>query len=143
MARPAHAHPTPAELELLQVLWDHGPMTVRQVMQSLDEAKGRAYTTMMTLLNVMHDKGLVERVREGRAFRYAAKARREQTLGSMVGDLLRRAFDGSASMLVSRLLDQANPSADELAEIGKAIRAYQRQPRQPRQPQRREKGGER
>lgn len=133
MARPAYEHPTPAELEVLQVLWDHGPMSVRQVMQHLASRPDRAYTTVMSLLNVMHDKALVSRRREGRAFIYQAAIPRGDTLGGMIGDLLHRAFDGSASLLVTRLLDQANPSSDELSQIQKAIRQYQSQ-RRPEEP---------
>ena len=126
MARPKQEHPTPAELEVLHVLWDGGAMTVRQVMEKLEARPDRAYTTVMSLMNVMHDKALLEREPEGRAFIYKPAVTREVTLRGMLGDLLHRAFAGSASLLVSQLLDQANPKEDELAEIRKAIKTYQR-----------------
>lgn len=122
MPRPSHEQPTPAELEVLKILWQRGPSTVRDVWLALGQ-RG-AYTSMMSLLTVMYEKGQVTRQPEGRAFRYAAGAPQEETQGGMVSDLLRRAFEGSASTLVSRLLEQAEPDADELREIRRAITRY-------------------
>jgi predicted transcriptional regulator len=81
----------------------------------------------MSLLGVMTDKGLLSREPKGRAFVYRAKVGREKTLGQMVDDLLTRAFEGSASTLVARLLDQSSPSPQELEEIRKALDEYRRQ----------------
>ncbi len=127
MPRPKHEHPTPGELEVLKILWDRGPSTVREVMEVLNRQRQRAYTSVMSLLNVMTDKGLLEREPEGRAFLYRAQVSREKTLGQMVHDLLGRAFEGSASALVARLLDQSSPSPEELQEIRKAIDEYHQQ----------------
>ena len=121
MARPPSIHPTPAELEVLKIIWDHGPSTVRQVMQHLAEEPPRAYTSVMSLLNVMAEKGLLKRRPRGRAFIYTAATSRERTLGGMVNDLLARAFEGSSSGLVTHLLDQARPSRSELREIRQSI----------------------
>ena len=126
MARPKEEQPTAGELEILKVLWDRGPSTVRDVMQALHEERPRAYTSVMSLLNVMTDKGLVVREPEGRAFVYRPKAQRERTLRRMVGDLLGRAFEGSAHELVAHLLDQKKPSATELEEIRRTIAEYQK-----------------
>jgi BlaI family transcriptional regulator, penicillinase repressor len=126
LARPKHEHPTPAELEVLQVLWEQGPMTVRQVMAALGQGgqKARAYTSVMSLMSVMADKGLLSRQTQGKAFVYSARAARQETLGGMVGDLLRRAFEGSAAQLVAHLL----PNADEqeLEQIRRTIESYRR-----------------
>ena len=127
MARPKEEQPTAGELEILKVLWDRGPSTVRDVMQALHEERPRAYTSVMSLLNVMTDKGLVVREPEGRAFVYRPKVQRERTLRRMVGDLLGRAFEGSAHELVAHLLDQKRPSAAELDEIRRTIAEYQKQ----------------
>jgi predicted transcriptional regulator len=81
----------------------------------------------MSLMNVMTDKGLLKRSPQGRAFVYTAKAQRERTLGQMLGDLLGRAFEGSPSALVAQLLDEANPTQQELDEIRKTIAQYQKQ----------------
>ena len=126
MARPKHEHPTPAELEVLKVLWERGPSTVRDVMDALaEQGHRRAYTSVMSLMNVMADKGLLNREPQGRAFVYSPRIDREKTLGRMIGDLWQRAFEGSASTLVSRLLDEASPSREELDEIRNAIEAWQ------------------
>lgn len=130
MPRPKLPHPTPGELEVLQILWDAGPATVRDVLDVLEASnRGRAYTSVMSLLNVMADKGLVKRTPQGRAFLYAPVMKKDAALGRMVRDLCRRAFEGSASTLVTRLLDETNPSDAELKAIRDAIRDYER--RQP------------
>jgi len=122
--RPNHEQPTPGELEVLKILWLKGPSTVRQVMEVLNETRTRAYTSVMSLLNVMDAKNLVDRTPEGRAFRYEAAMEQETTLGRLAQDLLVRAFEGSASALVSQVLQQSDLSIEELAEIEKAIAVY-------------------
>ena len=126
MARPRHEHPTPNELEVLQVIWARGPCTVRQVMNVLNSTRRRAYTSVMSLMTVMAEKGLLKREPKGRAFVYKTRATRSKTLAAMVADLLGRAFDGSASAMVAHLLEQTRPAGDELAEIHKAIAVYKR-----------------
>jgi len=125
MARPKEEQPTSGELEVLKVLWDRGPSTVREVMDVLHEDRPRAYTSVMSLLSVMAEKGLLVREPRGRAFVYRPKTDRGRTLRRMVGDLVGRAFEGSTSQLVAHLLDQTKPSAKELDEIRRAIEAYQ------------------
>jgi predicted transcriptional regulator len=124
MARPKTPHPTAAELEVLQILWDRGPSTVREVLEVLP--KERAYTSVMSLLNVMFEKGQVSRKPEGRAFRYSAKHQPRHHESTIVGDLLERVFSGSASALVARLLEQAQPSDEELTEIHRLISEHKR-----------------
>jgi BlaI family transcriptional regulator, penicillinase repressor len=121
MPRPKHEHPTPAELEVLQLLWDQGPCTVREVMEVLNRRRRRAYTSVMSLLGVMADKRLLKRRLKGRAYLYEARVAREQTVGQMLRDLLGRAFEGSAPSLVARLLDESSPSPRELTEIRAVI----------------------
>ena len=121
MARPRHQTPTPAELEVLKVLWDRGPCTVREVLEAQTREPAPAYTSVMSLLNVMTEKGLVRREARGRAFVYSATKAREHTLGRLVGDLLSRAFDRSASAMVAHVLDQGDLSQDELDVIRRAI----------------------
>ena len=128
MPRPRHEHPTPAELEVLKILWERGPGTVREVMEVLrKQGKRRAYTTVMSLLNVMTDKGLLSRKPQGRAFLYSPKAGQERTLRRLVGDLLGRVFEGQASALVAHLLEQAEPTPEELDEIHKTLEAYKQE----------------
>ncbi|MGE5612411.1 MAG: BlaI/MecI/CopY family transcriptional regulator [Bacillota bacterium] len=124
MARPKQEQPTPAELEVLQVLWERGPMTVRQVMEVLGAKKPRAYTSVMSLMSDMAEKGLLVRRAQGKAFVYAPAAPREKTLGNLLGDLLQRAFGGSASALVAHLLNKTSPK--ELEKIRETIEAHKR-----------------
>lgn len=127
MARPAEQQPTRGELEVLQVLWQCGASTVREVMQTLNCGRPRAYTSVMSLMNVMAEKGLLTREAKGRAFVYRPAAPREKTLAGMVADLLGRAFDGSASEMVAHLLERTKPSQDELDEIREAIAAHRKE----------------
>jgi predicted transcriptional regulator len=127
MARPKHEHPTPGELEILQVLWErqqNGGFTVREVHEAMHSSKPRAYTTVMSLMNTMAEKGLLVREPRGKAFVYSAKARREQTLSDLLTDLLKRAFRGSAGALVAHLLETTDEK--ELAEIRKTLSNYKR-----------------
>jgi predicted transcriptional regulator len=125
MARRPLETPTEGELEILKVLWDRGPSTGRDVLDALATERKRAYTSVMSVLNIMVDKGQVTRKPQGRAFLYAAKRPREKTLGKMVTSLLKRAFEGSAATLVSQLLDQSKPSPEELDKIRKVIDEYE------------------
>jgi BlaI family transcriptional regulator, penicillinase repressor len=128
MARPRHEQPTPAELEFLKILWDRdGPSTVRDVLEVVNRDAGshRAYTSVMSLLNVMTDKGLLRRAPQGRAFLYEPVSPREQTLRSLLGETLERVYNGSASLLVAHLLDQSDPSVAELAQIRSLLDEYQ------------------
>ena len=126
MPRPKQETPTAGELEILKVLWERGPSTVRDVLIELQGGRPRAYTSVMSLLNVMTDKQLVVREPQGRAFVYRARKARDKTLGGMLKDLLGRAFEGSSSALVAQLLAQSQPSAEELEEIQRALDEYQR-----------------
>jgi predicted transcriptional regulator len=126
MPRPKDPNPTPAELEVLQILWQQGPSTVRQVMEQLGAQRPRGYTTVMSLMEVMYDKGMLSRKQQGRAYVYAPRKKQAETLGKMLHDLLRRAYQGSSSALVSHLLDQASPDAAELREIRRMIENHER-----------------
>jgi predicted transcriptional regulator len=85
----------------------------------------RAYTSVMSLLNVMTDKGLLRRSPHGRAFLYEPVSPREQTLRSLLGETLERVYNGSASLLVAHLLDQSRPSVDQLDQIRSLLDEYQ------------------
>lgn len=131
MARPRADQPTPGELEVLKVLWDLGrPATVREVLEAVNAGEGppRAYTSVMSLMNVMTDKGLLRREPRGRAFAYEPTTPREQTLRSLLGETLRRAYDGSAYLLVAHLLDQSRPSVGELDAIRDLLDRYETRP---------------
>ncbi|MGD9722677.1 MAG: BlaI/MecI/CopY family transcriptional regulator [Pirellulales bacterium] len=129
MPRPKHEHPTPAELEVLRILWQRSPLSVREVMDALNRRRPRAYTSVMSLLGVMTDKGLLVRKPDGRAYVYAPKVPRKRTVSRMVADLLGRACEGSADLMVAHLLEEARPTAAELAAIRQVIAEYEDQHR--------------
>ncbi len=124
MPRPRSEHPTPGELEVLQIIWRQGPCTVRQVLDELNRVRPRAYTSVMSLLNVMTDKKLLRRKPHGRAFLYSARVEEQPTLREMVGDLVERAFGGSAELLVAHALEQTDLSEQQLDEIHRMIEEY-------------------
>jgi BlaI family transcriptional regulator, penicillinase repressor len=126
VARPKQENPTPAEIEILEVIWDNGPSTVRQVMNELNKQRMRAYTTIMTLMNGMTDKEYLAQKQQGRAFVYEAKINRGKLQSRMVNDLIGKVFDGSASALVNKILSEGQADEDELEEIRQAIEEYKR-----------------
>lgn len=107
--------PTDAELRILRVLWDRGPATVREVFDALGDDRG--YTTVLKFLQIMHEKGLVTRRREGRSHVYAAEIGREPTQKALLRDLVEKAFAGSSDALVLRALSTRGASAEEIEEI--------------------------
>ena len=113
--------PTDAEIEILKVLWRRGASTVREVFDALGEVKTTGYTTVLKTMQIMSEKGLVTRDETERAHRYEAAFAEELTQRQMVGDLLRRVFDGSAKKLVLQALSTERASADELTEIRRML----------------------
>ena len=109
--------PTEAELAILRVLWELGPATVRQVHEAMPNSKAIGYTTVLKLLQIMNEKGLVVRDQQQRSHVYQSAAGEEQTQRQLVGDLLDRAFGGSAQKLVMRALSARKASPKELREI--------------------------
>ena len=121
--------PTDAELAILRVLWRRGPSTVKDVHEELDRRAPTGYTTTLKQLQIMTEKGLVTRDDSQRAHLYAARLAEEQTQSQLVGDLLDRAFAGSASRLVQRALSSRPASAEELAEIRQLLDELEGEPR--------------
>src|SRR5438093_1822166 len=111
--------PTEAELAILRVLWANGPSTVRQVAEIMGRETG--YTTVLKLLQIMTEKGLVRRDESSRTHVYAAACSQDQTERQLVTDLMNRAFGGSAAKLVLQALAATRASPEELAEIKKLI----------------------
>ena len=118
----AAPHPTEGELAILRVLWSRpGPSTVREVHDVLSRKKDVAYTTVLKMLTIMADKGLVRRDESERSHTYVAVHAEPVVQGSLLKDLMRRAFSGSAVKLVQRAIDTDSASAEELEAIGKLI----------------------
>ena len=115
----ARRKPTDAELNLLRVLWQRGPSTVRQIVEILGKDTG--YTTALKLLQIMTEKGLVRRDETERTHVYEAAYTEDETQRQLVSDLLDRAFGGSAAKLVLQALASRKASPEELAEIRKLI----------------------
>lgn len=113
--------PTNGELSILRVLWDHGPSTVRQVQEALEQTRPTGYTTVLKLLQIMTDKGLVRRDEAQRTHVYSSRLSQEQTQRQLLRDLMDRAFEGSAGQLVMRALAPDVASTDELTEIRKLL----------------------
>jgi predicted transcriptional regulator len=113
--------PTDAELSILRALWHNGPGTVRQVQEILNRQRPTGYTTVLKLLQIMTEKGLVERDEAQRTHVYHARLSRSETQRQLVGDLLDKAFGGSASQLVIQALSSKPTSAEELAQIRQII----------------------
>ena len=113
--------PTDAELEILRVLWERHEATVREVHEAISKNRPAGYTTVLKLLQIMTDKGLVCRDESERAHVYRARLARQDTERQLVDDLLDRAFGGSASRLVMQALAGRAASAEEIAEIRKLL----------------------
>jgi predicted transcriptional regulator len=126
MAKIKQPRPTDGELEILRVLWQRGASTVRDVFDALSKSKPIGYTTVLKLMQIMAEKGLVRRDEEERAHVYKARAPQQQTQRQMVRDLLHRAFDDSASQLVMQALASKKASPEELAQIRQLLDAYER-----------------
>ncbi|MFO0902364.1 MAG: BlaI/MecI/CopY family transcriptional regulator [Pirellulales bacterium] len=113
--------PTDAELDILRVLWERGPSTVREVFEVLSADRALGYTTVLKFMQIMHEKGLVLRDDSERSHVYQAKYRQEQTQRQLVKDLASRAFGGSLEQLVLQALSSKRASKQELAEIRKLL----------------------
>ena len=126
MPRSSAPRPTEAELGILGVLWERGPSTVREVQESLAGTRPVGYTTVLKLLQIMSEKGLVRRDERERAHVYAAQAPAAQTQRQLVGDLVDRAFGGSAARLVQQALSSKKASRGEIARIRKLLDELER-----------------
>jgi BlaI family transcriptional regulator, penicillinase repressor len=128
MPTPPHdpPRPTDAELEILTVLWSRGPSTVREVHETILQWKPAQYTTVLKVLQIMTEKGLAKREEQGRAHLYRASRRREWTQQQLAGDLLQRAFAGSAKSLMVGALSARKASKAELAEMRRLLDEYER-----------------
>lgn len=113
--------PTEAELELLAALWEKGSATVRELCDMLSRERPRGYTSVLKTLQIMTDKGLVERTELGKAHVYRAAATQGETQSQLLRDLTTRLFAGSAAQLAMHALSMEAVDADELREIERLI----------------------
>jgi len=118
--------PTDAELEILTVLWSTGPTTVREIHSVISRRRPAQYSTVLKFLQIMSEKGLVRRDEKQRAHIYEATRRREWTQRQLAGDLLERAFAGSAKALLVGALSARKTTKEELAEMRKLLNEYRK-----------------
>lgn len=124
MARRKSSRPTDRELTILRILWDKGPSTVRDVNVAMNEDGSTGYTTTLKLMQIMAEKGLVLRDESQFKHIYKPAITEEKTQNQIVGDLLDRAFSGSAEKLVMRALSAKKVSAKELTSIRKMLEEF-------------------
>ncbi|HEV2708679.1 MAG TPA: BlaI/MecI/CopY family transcriptional regulator [Edaphobacter sp.] len=117
---------TPLELQIMQVLWSEGAGNVQHVQKGLLPTNELAYNTVQTMLNVLHRKGRVERMLEGRAYVYSPVASKETVLGQAVRDLVERMFGGSSEALVMSLVKSRQVDLERIADLGRKIAAEER-----------------
>lgn len=115
--------PAEFELQILGVLWEYGPMTVRQVMEKLTDGKERAYTSVLSVMQVMHKKGQLKtlRKRDGLANIYEAKLKRDSVMAPMLKGLANRVFGGRASDMLQHLLSSQPVDPEEIQRLRKML----------------------
>jgi BlaI family transcriptional regulator, penicillinase repressor len=122
---PDPPRPTDAELEILTVLWSRGPSTVRDVHEVIARRKPTQYTTVLKMLQIMAEKGLVRRDERQRSHIYQPSRPPEWTQRQLAGDLIQRAFNGSAKNLILGVLSSRRASKQEMAEIRRMLDEYE------------------
>ena len=115
--------PSKLEMQVLGVLWQRGPSTVRDVLESMQEDKPRAYTTILSVMQVMEKKALVTHTSEGNAHVYAAAVSRRKVAGPLLRGLVKGLFGGSAASALQHLLSENEVSREELGQIKELIQA--------------------
>jgi BlaI family transcriptional regulator, penicillinase repressor len=113
---------TPQELEIMKVVWSRGHTTVRDVYETLLEERKIAYTTVMTMMNVLEKKGHLRKKAEGRSFLYRPTRPQRQVVRSMVREFVQRVFGGSAAPLLAHLVDEERLTPAELDALAERIK---------------------
>lgn len=122
---PKPSRPTQLELTILKVLWEKEPRSVREIQAALNETRETGYTTVLKMLQIMTEKGLVERDESVRPQIYRARYSQEQTQRQMLKDLVQRAFGGSVKALVMQALATKKSSAEDLEAIEKLLDRFE------------------
>lgn len=121
MAGEPEKKPTELELEILKVVWQIQPADVRQVRDALAEVRDLAYTTVMTMMSIMVDKGFLKRVKDGRKYIYQAVYHEQKASRNILRDIVDRVFGGSTTAVVQHLLESSEIDDDELKQIRSLI----------------------
>jgi len=123
MARTTSSNLTPAELELMNILWEYGPSTVSMVTDRLASTRTLAYTTVQTVLNTLHRKGKVKRVLKSRAFFYEPSVSRKRAAGQAIKDMVSKLFGGSLEELVLTMLETRQLTPEKLRDLQRLVDA--------------------
>jgi BlaI family penicillinase repressor len=129
MARKTNSNLTPAELELMHILWENGPSTVQMVTDRLPATRTLAYTTVQTVLNTLHRKGKVKRVLNSRAFFYEPAVSRKRAAGQALKEMVNKLFGGSPEQLVLTMLDTRQLTPAKLRDLQRMVEAAERRTR--------------
>ena len=124
-----HIHPTKAELSILRVLWTSGPKSVRDIQNALNQIKPTGYTTVLKLIQIMTEKGLVERDENVRPQIYRARYSEEKTQRQLLSDLVQRAYGGSVKALVMHALATKRTSPEDVEAIEKLLDRFEGGPK--------------
>ena len=128
MARPASKYPTEFELAILKILWGLGPQRVKDVRHSLLPERKLAYTSVMTIMNIMVDKGYLARTKSGASFVYRPLVSREDTVHGILRDVVSRVFDGSASAVMLSLLESSDIDQAEIGKLRRLLKSKSEAP---------------
>ena len=112
----------------MKVIWEQGPVTVRQVYETMLGQRRVAYTTVMTMMNILEQKGYLKKRRQDRAFVYRPAQPRKRVIGSMVREFVDRVFNGSAEPLLVHLVEDLHLTESDLEEVRRMIKASSRKP---------------
>ncbi len=118
--------PSELEMQILVVLWERGPSTAREVLENMPDQKERAYTSILSILQIMDRKGLVKRKREGLTDRWRPANPKQSVLGQYLGEMVQKVFGGKPSAVFMQLLESGDVSEAELSEIERMIRVHKR-----------------
>ena len=128
MARPVSEHPTEMELQILKILWQQSPLLVREVRLALaDAGRDIAHTSVITALNTMVDKRYLTRKKQGKSFLFAPRVNRKQIGQRMLGDVVRRVFDGSPTEVMLSLFDCSEIDEEGAKELRRIINRKMRE----------------
>ena len=113
--------PTETEIEVLSILWDGGPQTVRQIHEIMSVEKDVRYTTTLKIMQLMYEKGMLSRVKDGKTHIYKAVLSQKSAQSNMINRMLNTVFKGDSTQLAMQALGNSNPSKEELEEIRKYL----------------------
>jgi len=124
--RPRRPTLTDQELEIMKIIWTRGTATVRDVYEELLTRRKIAYTTVMTMMGILEQKGHLKKSADERAYLYTPAQPQREVVGNMVHDFLKRVFNGSAKPLLVQLVEDKKLSTEELDEIRKLLKDKRR-----------------